>query len=258
MTEFLPISSSGHLILTSWLFNWPEPGLTFDLAVHTGTLIALIIFFGKEWIDIIVGSINGRSIVIGSTVIAARKMLLLVLASNIPLVLMLVILQDHLDGLFRTPLMVGYSLIVTAIVILSSEKFGASRKKFDGITPIIALWVMLAQSFAVIPGISRSGMSMSAAVANGVNRETAARYSFLLAGPALSGAGLLAAFRVIKNPTVSDIPPLVLGATIALIAAIASFKWLMRHLRTHSFAPFGYYCFTVGSVIVLAITTSGA
>jgi undecaprenyl-diphosphatase len=254
ITEFLPISSSGHLILGSWLFNWPDQGLIFDTAVHVGTLFAVVVYFRREWIQLLTGVAGDRLVKIddASGAIRARSLLFLLVIGTIPLVIGGLLLKDSVEVNFRSPESVGWLLIGTAFALLVGELIGKRVRTIATLKLPDAAMIGIVQIIAALPGVSRSGVTMVAGLAVGMTRESAARFSMLLATPAIAGAGLLVAVDAMNGSDNADLGAAVLGATISAVTAYFVIAGLMKLLRTRSFRPFIVYCFVAGLAVVVA------
>jgi undecaprenyl-diphosphatase len=258
ITEFLPISSSGHLILGSWLFNWPDQGLFFDAAVHVGTLVAVLVYFRREWIQLLTGISSNQLVEVDDSggAIRSRMLAILLIAGTVPLIVFGPFIKDALESDFRDPTAVGWLLIGTALALTAGEFFSRRmHKKVYGITAMKTpqgFTVGLIQTLAVFPGISRSGVTMIAGMALGLTRESAARFSMLLATPAIAGAGVLVAMDALDSTENVDLGAAVLGAIISAVTAYFVIAGLMRLLRNGSFKPFIIYCGVVGIAVVIA------
>ncbi|MBP39301.1 MAG: undecaprenyl-diphosphate phosphatase [Dehalococcoidia bacterium] len=253
ITEFLPISSSGHLILGSWLFDWPDQGIVFDIAVHVGTLAAVLVYFRREWIQLLTGLAADQLVEVdelGGT-LRARTLALLIVVGTVPIAIGGLLMKDSVEANFRTPDAVGWLLIGTAAALLVGEYVGSRVRTLPNLKlPDVGL-IGLAQILAVFPGISRSGVTMVIGLAVGMTRDSAARFSMLLATPAIAGAGLLIAIDALDG-TDEDWGAAALGAVISAITAYLVIAGLMRLLRNGSFRPFAVYCAVAGVGVVVA------
>jgi undecaprenyl-diphosphatase len=258
ITEFLPISSSGHLILGSWLFNWPDQGIVFDTAVHVGTLVAVLAYFRREWIQLVMGVASNQLVEIDNVggAIRARTLGILILAGTVPLVVIGPFLKDGIELSFREPEAVGWLLIGTAVFLTIGELFGKyihkNARALETLKTPHAFGIGLIQVLAVFPGISRSGVTMVAGLAYGLTRESAARFSMLLATPAIAGAGLLVAIDAVSDNDGTDWGAAALGAVISGVTAYFVITGLMKLLKDGSFRPFIVYCAVVGIAVVIA------
>ncbi|MEE2842458.1 MAG: undecaprenyl-diphosphate phosphatase [Chloroflexota bacterium] len=257
VTEFLPISSSGHLILASWLFDWPDQGIVFDAAVHVGTLVAVVIYFRRQWMQLISGLASDQPVEVddsGAT-LKARTLAILIIVGTIPLVIGGLLAKDSVEAIFRTPETVGWLLIVTAIALVAGELFGKRARRLDDIGKYEAWIIGAAQILAVLPGVSRSGLTMVAGLGFGMTRAAAARFSMLLATPAIAGAGLLIAIDALTGTEDVDWGSAALGAVLSAITAYFVIAGLMKLLKSGSFRPFIVYCAVVGVAVVIARAT---
>jgi len=257
VTEFLPISSSGHLILASWLFDWPDQGIVFDAAVHVGTLVAVVIYFRRQWMQLIPGLASDQPVEVddsGAT-LKARTLAILIIVGTIPLVIGGLLAKDSVEATFRTPETVGWLLIVTAIALAAGELFGKNARRLDDIGKYEAWIIGAAQILAVLPGVSRSGLTMVAGLGFGMTRAAAARFSMLLATPAIAGAGLLIAIDALTGTEDVDWGSAALGAVLSAITAYFVIAGLMKLLKSGSFRPFIVYCAVVGVAVVIARAT---
>jgi undecaprenyl-diphosphatase len=254
ITEFLPISSSGHLILGSWLFDWPDQGIVFDTAVHVGTLAAVLVYFRREWTQLVTGLASNELMEIDESggAIRARRLALLIVVGTVPLVIGGLLMKDSIEVNFRSPEAVGWLLIGTAAALLVGEYVGSMVRNLPTIKTADAGIIGVVQILAVLPGISRSGVTMVAGLAVGMTRDAAARFSLLLATPAIAGAGLLVAVDAINDNDGTDWAAATLGAVISAITAYFVIAGLMKLLRNGSFRPFIAYCVVAGVAVVIA------
>ena len=229
-TEFIPVSSSGHLVLVPWLLGWQSPGLVFDTAVQWGTLVAVLAYFWREWWQLITAWLRGlfrwdwRDP-------QARLMWLLVVGS-IPAAVIGYLLEDFFESLFGEPLWVSLFLLVTAGLLALSERLGRRTREIDDLGWLDALLIGLGQAAAIAPGISRSGATMAAGLLRGVKRPAAARFSFLLATPIILGAGLLQLSDLLDAPDpLAQVPSLAAGFLAAAISGYACIWGLLRYLQ---------------------------
>jgi len=261
VTEFLPISSSGHLVLGSWLFNWPDQGLFFDAAVHVGTLVAVLVYFRREWIQLVTGLTANQLVEVDNVggSIRARVLAVLIIAGTVPLVVFGPFIKDALESDFRDPTAVGWLLIGTALMFAAGEfvskKLNNRVYGIDAMKAPQGFTIGLIQTLAVFPGISRSGVTMIAGMALGLSRESAARFSMLLATPAIAGAGVLVALDAFDSSENVDLRAAVLGAIISAITAYFVIAGLLKFLRNGSFRPFIVYCAVAGVAVVIARAT---
>jgi len=266
--EFLPISSSAHLILTRWFFGWseldPAMDLTFDVALHAGTLLAVLVYFFPTWINLIVAGFGGRPPLSGNSaglgnlddVESGRDRMLLwwIVLATMPGAIAGKLLDKYAELKFRDSyLLIGSTLVVVAVLMWLSEKFGAQRRTITGINAIDAILIGIAQAFALIPGVSRSGSTITAGLVRGLNREAAAQFSFLLLAPITAGAVLLKAHAVMKA---GGLPPgmkqpFLIGIFLSAILGMGVIAFFLRFLRTHSLNFFVVYRVLLGIVVIV-------
>ena len=254
VTEFLPISSSGHLILGSWLFNWPDQGIVFDAAVHVGTLVAVLVYFRHEWLQLVTGLNSDGPVEVDATggTVRARMLALWIVVGTVPLAVGGLLLKESVEANFRNPEAVGWFLIATAGALAIGEFVGSRSRTLTTTTTRHALIVGIAQIIAVLPGISRSGVTMVAGLASGLTRDAAARFSMLLATPAIAGAGLLVAIDAASGTDDVDWGAAGLGALLSAVTAYFVIAGLLRLLKSGSFRPFIAYCGIAGTAVVIA------
>jgi undecaprenyl-diphosphatase len=238
--EFLPISSSAHLILIPWAFRWPDPGLTFDVALHVGTLLAVVAYFWRDWWTLLKNGLRGVSTPEG------RLFWFLVVAS-IPGGLAGVALEQKAETTFRSPLIIGVMLIVMGLVLYLADRYGAKRQKGQAVTFGQSLAIGASQALAIVPGVSRSGITMSTGLSLGLTREGAARFSFLLSTPIILGAGLLKLRHL--TPQAISVPFLVGVGTSAVVGFLV-IGLLLRWLKKSSFLPFVWYRLLLGAGVI--------
>jgi undecaprenyl-diphosphatase len=251
VTEFLPISSTAHLILLPWFMGWPDPGLSFDVALHLGTLIALLIYFRLEWLAFIVSALN---LVRGRTSDPNSRMALFIIAATIPGALAGALFENTVENALRAPQVIALMLIAMALVLVLAEFTARRKKNLENISWGDAMTVGFAQALAIVPGCSRSGTTITAALFRGMNREAAARFSFYLSAPIIGGAVAKKTLDILKlGLTVDQLAPFAIGIITAGIVGYLSIAFLMRYLQNHSTFLFVYYRIALGAVVCLAI-----
>jgi len=248
VTEFLPISSHAHLILVPWLFGWPDPGLTFDVALHLGTLVALLIYFRKDWIDL---AISALRLLKGETDDPDARVALYIIVGTIPAGIAGLFLEDVADRL-GTPTIIAIALIALALVLRAAELGGRRKTDLGTMTMSDAVAIGLAQILALIPGVSRSGVTMTAGLFRGMTRLAAAQYSFLLSAPLIGGAvakKLIDVMRAGLSP--GQTTPFAIGIIVSAIFGFISIAGLMRYLQTKNTFIFIHYRIALGIVVLL-------
>lgn len=246
ITEFLPISSSGHLVLTPGLMGWLDQGLTIDVAVHVGTLFAVIVYLRREVWMILCGVAR---IFIGRFDEGARLAAMIVVAS-IPVMAAGLGVKILLGDATRAPVVIGWAFIIFGIFLYLGDRFGLTIRRLNHLTWGNALIIGLAQSLAVIPGSSRAGVTITMARILGFERRDAARFSMLLAIPAIAGAGVLQGIEVVQSGNLAILPDGILAATLAFLTALVAIWAMMGWLQRQSYTPFVVYRVIVGIVIL--------
>lgn len=256
LTEFLPVSSSGHLIVVPALLGWHDPfidSLVFSVLLHMATLLALLIFFRADWFRLIpawFASIRDRSLADDPD----RKLAWLIAISTVPAVIAGLALGDLAeDPDFRAVGRVAIALVVGAALLWLGERVGSRTRSISDLGMRGALGIGLAQALALIPGISRSGISIAAGLVAGLDRASAARFSFLMATPITAGAGLFEIRKVINGEAVPvDLAPLLAGMVAALVAGLLGIAFMLRFLRSNSTTVFIVYRIGLAGFVVVA------
>jgi undecaprenyl-diphosphatase len=253
LTEFLPISSTAHLFLTSWLLGWQAEALEFDIALHIGTLAAVLLYFGRDWIQIVsqgFGRSGGSDIQLKHN----RGLLWLLAAGSIPVGVAGLLFNKQAEGAWRNPYVMGGMLIAVGIIMWVAERVGRRQRDLGAVSLVDSLSIGLAQALAVVPGTSRSGITISAGLFRNLDRESAARFSFLLSTPAIAAAALKALYDLHKNGGLHAImnANFVVGVVASTVSGCAVIAWFLRYLRGSGFRPFVYYRIVFG-IIVLAL-----
>ena len=243
--EFLPISSSAHLVLVPWLFNWEDPGLTFDIALHLGTLIAVAIYFWRDWLRLLSKGFTDTKSPDG------RLFWYLVLAT-IPGAAIGFLLEKHAETIFRNPALIAIMLILLGVILYWADRRGAKKTDVSHITLHTSFLIGLSQALAIIPGVSRSGITMTTALLLGMTREGAARFSFLLSAPIIFGAAAVKLPQIISNPALIT-GNFIIGMVVSFVTGIASIGFLLRYVQTKTFLPFVWYRFVLGALIISVV-----
>ena len=239
LTEFLPISSSGHLVLFQKLFGLEEGNLTFDTMLHLGTLLAVFIIF---WDDIVAMIKQPFS-----------KLSILVVAGTIPTAIIGLALKDFFEQLFASGRTIGVEFIITGLILWWAESRPFGYKKIEDITLLDAGFIGVLQGAAIFPAISRSGLTIAGALFRGIERDTAARYSFLLSIPSILGAVVLQA-KDIQKQGLGDVQllPMLVGTIVSAVFGYLAIKWMLRLIAGGKLKLFSYYVWFLGLVIVVA------
>jgi undecaprenyl-diphosphatase len=252
-TEVLPISSSAHLILVPWLLKWPESGLTFDVALHLGTFLALSLYFWRDIIEMIVSFFD--AIAARSLNTPARRLPFLIIATTVPAAVVGKLFEEQIEAIFRSnPLLISLILILFGLLLGAVDLFGRKRLILDEIKPAGALIIGLMQCLALIPGVSRSGITITAALMLGFTRESAARFSFLISLPIVAGAALLKTVHIFTHgiPAGEGLPMLV-GITFSAVTGYISVAFLLRFVQKKSLSPFVWYRVIAGGGLIITI-----
>lgn len=241
LSEFLPISSSGHLVVMPWLFRFPDPGLAFDVALHVGTLIAVVSYFWRDWLNIFRVRMDMQEYNDNT------RMLWLLVAATIPGVLAGLFFEKQAETVFRHPLLVACTLSFVGLILFLTDKYFSHRKHFHNITMRDALFVGVCQAFAIIPGVSRSGATIIAGLWCGLDRVTAARFSFLLSTPIIFGASLFTMRDLLQEGITVTI---VAGTAAAAVSGYIAIASLLRFVERSNYAVFFWYRLLLAAVIV--------
>jgi undecaprenyl-diphosphatase len=247
LTEFLPVSSSGHLIMVPFLLGWPAHSQSFDLALHLGTLVALGWFFWVDWLALIRGVVSG---LLSSTARASDPnwtFACLVLLGSIPAGIIGVLLEKPIEEVFRSPVLNAGLLIVFGLVLWLADRYGALKRTTKDLVWRDALVMGLAQAIALMPGVSRSGITMTAGLFRGLDRPTAARFSFLLSGPIILGA---AVFKLRTGVPSSELGAALVGMVVAAVVGFLAIRFLLRYLQRNSLLVFVIYRVLFGALVI--------
>jgi undecaprenyl-diphosphatase len=254
LTEFLPISSSGHLVIAPYLLQWQIPAqdaFIFDVLVQLGTLLAVIVYFRKDLWQIIVAVINGLIQRKPFSDPQARLGWFLVLAT-IPAVIAGLFFKHLVEKAFSSPLAAGLFLLGTAALLVTAELVGKRSKQVESVTWIDSLIVGLFQVVSLLPGVSRSGSTISGGMVRNLDRPSAARFSFLMSIPVMIGAGLVAVLDLIKIPNFTgQLPTLLAGFVTAAVVGYLTIRWLLSFLTKRSLYPFAIYSVSVSLLVVI-------
>ena len=249
LSEFLPISSSAHLSLAPWAFNWPAPGLAFDVALHVGTLAAVFWYFRAEWLQLIRAGFR----MLGERRFARdehERRVVLLIVGTIPAGIGGLLLADYAETIFRTPALTACALMVMGILLWAVDRWAPSGRTLASFTVRDAFIVGVAQVAALIPGVSRSGSTITAGRALGADRASAAEFSFLLSFPITAAAAAKLVPKAINES--SSLAPLIVGVITAAISGWIAISVLLKLVRTRGYAVFAVYRIALG-IAVLAL-----
>lgn len=244
--EFLPISSTAHLVLAPYFFNWFDPGLAFDVALHVGTLIAVVAFFWRDWLEIFAKVLTSKRQM--SNVNVYNKNLLWLLATaSVPGAIFGFFLDDYAEKIFRNPLLIAGTLSAVGLILYLVDKYAKHKKDINHMSWKDAIIIGLSQAVAIIPGVSRSGATITAGLSLGLSREQAARFSFLLSTPIIFGAAILKVPQLFENGITL---PITLGIIAAAVSGYLAIKYMLRFIQRVGYAPFFWYRLVLAGAIV--------
>lgn len=251
LAEFLPISSSGHLVLMENIFGFERAGLTFDIVLHLGTLTALLLFFWRDWIKIIksfFGSLKSWNLKND----AEQRLAWFLLIATIPGAIFGYFLEEKTETVFRNTLLIALALASLGILLILAEHMSKKRKDFASMNWLDSLLIGLSQALALIPGVSRSGITITMGLFRDLKREVAIRFSFLLSTPIIFGAGLSHLSKIVKlTSTNGTFLILVLGFLASAVSGYLAIKYLLKYVEKHTLDIFAYYRFLLAVVVII-------
>lgn len=251
LTEFLPISSTAHLYLTSWLLGWQVEGLDFDIALHLGTLLAVLIYFFRDWVQIIA---QGFGVRIGSDPELRNntRLLWLLAIATIPVGVFGLLFNKQAETTWRNPFVIGAMLIVVGVLMWVAENAGRKQRDVSAIGLGDAAAIGAAQALAIVPGTSRSGITITAGLFRNLTRESAARFSFLLSTPAIAAAAAKSLHEMQKAGHLRDVlaTDFLLGVAVSAVTGCAVIAWFLHYLRRAGLRPFVYYRIVFGIIVI--------
>jgi undecaprenyl-diphosphatase len=262
LTEFLPISSSAHLILVPWIAGWKPEGMIFDVSLHVGTAVAVLAFFWTDWIDL-AGEVwrglrEGKPL--GNP---KRRLAWFLVAGTLPAMAVGLTLERTVEEKLRSPLVTVFTLVAFGILLYVAERMSRMDRSLDQYNWGDSIWIGLSQSLALIPGVSRSGITISAALFRNSDRTAAARFSFLLSTPVIVGAGALEGWRLLnmwRHPALlagegaafeARWTVLVVGVTAAAVTGFLCIRFFLRYIQSNSLVPFVVYRFVLAAVVLI-------
>lgn len=264
LTEFLPISSTAHLILFPWLAHWPDPGLAFDVALHTGTLLAVVIYFLRDWIELLAAGIGfhyprGASY---EYVERQRKMFWYLVVGTVPAAIAGYYLHDVVEGPLRKPLYIAISMIVLGVLMWIGEVVGRLDRPMERVSFADSVLIGIAQACALFPGVSRSGSTITAGLFLGLTREAAARFSFILSTPIIALAAAAEAPKLLKmhhaGALAIPVSTLAISVAVSAIVGIIVIAFFLRYLQVRTLKIFIYYRILLGIVILFLFLRMGS
>ncbi|PYV20027.1 MAG: undecaprenyl-diphosphatase UppP [Acidobacteria bacterium] len=264
LTEFLPVSSSAHLVLVPWFLGWKPEGLTFDVALHLGTSAALLAFFWREWVELAREGFLGilRRDPLGN---APRRLAWPLALATIPGGVFGLTLEKWIEAHARSPQVIAAMLVIFGLVLLYAERRGKQQRSIEDLSWSDGLWIGLSQALALVPGVSRSGITISTAMLRDARRTAAARFSFLLSTPVILGAGVLQARHLVRaalHPALAASTDLgapehlswavlLAGTASASVTGFLCIRFFLRYLERHSFVPFVLYRIALAALVLL-------
>jgi undecaprenyl-diphosphatase len=255
LTEFLPISSSGHLVITPFLLGWnipPEEAFIFDILVQVATLLAVIAYFWRELTNIGTGFLHGLLAGKPLETPSSRLGWYLILAT-IPAGVIGILFKDTFAQAFDSPLMAGLFLLITAGMLFTAERAGKRNRNIEQLSHKDALWIGFFQALAILPGISRSGSTITGGMLRNLDRATAAKFSFLMSIPIMLAAGLIASIDLFSLPNFGTLlSTYIWGFISSAIVGYLSIRWLLKYLLNHSLYGFAIYCVVLGLTTIFA------
>lgn len=249
-TEFLPVSSSGHLILAEYFLGLTDTSLAFDVTLHLGTLLAVLSYFWKDWFGMATAFLPGRH---GSH--DDRRLLFFLVAGTVPGAVAGYLLEGIASTVFRSPWIVVMTLSGVALLLWLAERLASQELDFSSINLKNAVLIGISQALAIVPGTSRSGITITTGLFLGFNRRAAARFSFLLSAPIIAGAGLYEGLKLWKTGFTCLGPYYLWGFLASLVSGYAVIAFLMRYLVRHTFYPFVYYRLALAAIVAAALIT---
>lgn len=259
IAEFFPISSTAHLIIVPYFFHWPDPGLSFDVAVHIGTLFAVIFFFYYDWIAIFYLAFfrSSKFKVQNSKLqfkirnygnLFNRNLLWFLVFATIPGAMFGFLFETQVETVFRSPLLIAFSLAAMGFILLAADKYSVRQKDLNKISLIDSIWIGLSQALAIIPGVSRSGATITAGLLRGLDRSSAARFSFLLSTPIILGAAIVKLPDLIQTGV--NIPE-IMAIFSAAVSGYLAIKYLIKLIEKVSYKIFFWYRLGLALLIIL-------
>jgi undecaprenyl-diphosphatase len=252
VAEFLPISSTAHLVLFPWVLGWKDPGLTFDVALHAGTLVAVVLYFWQDWLQMILAAV-GLGAPSDPEAAQRRRLFWYLVIATVPAGIAGLLFEKAAEEQFRQPIVIGLAMIIVALVMWAGEHTGDHRDGVESVSFASAFIIGVSQALAVIPGVSRSGITMSTGLFRGLKREAVARFSFLLSTPIIAGAAAKKALEIHKTGLPADMHlPFLAGIAVSAVVGYGVIAWLLRYLSRRTFKVFIIYRLALG-VLVLAL-----
>lgn len=249
LTEFLPVSSSGHLILFAKFTSFEDQGLAVDIALHVGSLLAVMIYFHKDILQMVKGIFS--KYLLPDFKNSGNKLAYMIIIASIPALILGFILRNFGMESLRSARVIGWNILIYGLILFYADKVGKNNKTSDDIGYKEAVLIGVAQCLALIPGTSRSGITITMARFLGINRSDAAKFSMLLSIPTILAAGALEVFRLWRNSTLTDICDTLDAIGYSFVASIMVIFFMMKWVRKFSFLPFVIYRVVLGTALIL-------
>ncbi len=243
ITEFLPISSSGHLLLIPYVLGWPASGLAFDVALHAGTLLATVIYFFPKWWQLLTQGLIQRQP-------KELRLLGFLILATLPAAILGFFAGNAIENALRQPAIVALMLIIFALVLWAAERAAKLKQTMDQLTWKQSLFVGLAQTLALVPGVSRSGITITSGLVTGLTKEDATEFSFLLLAPITLGAVVTQGPKALQG---ADITPVIIGVITSFVAGLISIHFLLKFVKKYGFQPYIWYRLSVGIVFLVVV-----
>jgi undecaprenyl-diphosphatase len=253
LSEFLPISSSAHLSLAPWLFGWPAPGLSFDVALHLGTLVAVLWYFWREWVALTRAAL--RLLVTRRIETPEEKRVLLLVVATVPAALAGLLLEEYAETVFRAPIITAIALIAMGVLLWAVDRWLPQRRPLDDLRWRDAALIGVAQAMALIPGVSRSGATITAGRAAALDRQSAAVFSFLMSMPIITAAAVLKVPDAVREQGISA--PLVAGILASAASGWLAIAVLLRYVSRNAYTLFAVYRVALGVFVIWLLATRG-
>ena len=263
LTEFLPISSSAHLILVPWLLGWKPDRIAFDVSLHVGTAVAILAYFWRDWIELVTEAVRG--ILAGKPLgNPKRRLAWYLFVGTLPAGIVGLLFENDVETRLRSPLITVATLAILGGFLYLSERVSRRDRSLEQFTWADSIWIGLSQALALIPGVSRCGITISAAMLRNSERASAARFSFLLATPVIVGAGMFEGWKLVKAVRVPaqaagrladtgalDWAVLAIGVSCAAVTGFLCIRYFLRYLQTKTFIPFVIYRLVLAAIVLI-------
>ena len=253
LSEFLPISSSAHLALAPWLFGWEDPGLAFDVALHFGTLLALLWYFRMEWLALVRGAVG--IVTTGRIETPEKRKVVHLIVATIPGAIGGYLLQSRAESAFRSPQLIAIALIAMGVVLWLVDKLVDQARVLGEMRWVDAILIGLSQVVALIPGVSRSGSTITSGRGLRFDRESAAEFSFLMSGPIIAAAIIVEAPKALAQGGLTN--EIMSGVLASAISGWLAISILMRYISRHSYGIFAFYRVALGIAVLAVIYARG-